>query len=211
MDRVLIVASYLPARTGLLTLLGEAEDIEIVGAVRTRSEVEWILPSTCLDVVLLDIEDGDAAEMLALLSNQDIGLVVLTEQERRWRLLSRSMLRGWALLRRDADERAIISAVRAASSGLIVLDRSFERLLARESETTQEQRSLPLVEEPLSAREREVLQLMTLGLPNKQIASRLSISLSTVKFHVASILAKLDVSSRTEAVTLGIRRGHVSL
>jgi DNA-binding NarL/FixJ family response regulator len=63
----------------------------------------------------------------------------------------------------------------------------------------------------LTNREREVLQLMAYGLPNKQIAARLGISLSTVKFHVASILEKLRVESRTEAVTEGIRRGLVSL
>ena len=71
----------------------------------------------------------------------------------------------------------------------------------------------PLAEQfpELSAREREVLQLMAQGLPNKIIAARLSISLHTVKFHVASILAKLGAGSRTEAVTLGARRGYVIL
>ena len=66
-------------------------------------------------------------------------------------------------------------------------------------------------DETLTTREREVLALMARGLPNKQIAARLSISLHTVKFHVASVLAKLGASSRTEAVTLGARRGAVSL
>lgn len=56
-----------------------------------------------------------------------------------------------------------------------------------------------------------MLQLMAQGLPNKIIASRLGISLHTVKFHVASVLAKLDATSRTEAVTLGVRRGYVLL
>jgi DNA-binding CsgD family transcriptional regulator len=63
----------------------------------------------------------------------------------------------------------------------------------------------------LTPREREILQQMAEGLPNKQIALRLSISLHTVKFHVASILAKLGVQSRTEAVTLGVRQGLVRL
>jgi DNA-binding CsgD family transcriptional regulator len=63
----------------------------------------------------------------------------------------------------------------------------------------------------LTVREREVLQLMAEGLPNKLIAARLSISQHTVKFHVASILAKLGAASRTEAVALGARLGYLVL
>ena len=69
----------------------------------------------------------------------------------------------------------------------------------------------PLPFETLTAREHQVLQLMAQGLANKQIGGRLSISLHTVKFHVASILAKFGAMSRTEAVTLGARRGLVIL
>jgi DNA-binding NarL/FixJ family response regulator len=69
-------------------------------------------------------------------------------------------------------------------------------------------RELP---EPLTPREREVLQMISTGLGNKEIAGRLSISEHTVKFHVASILGKLGASSRTEAVSIGIRHGLVLL
>lgn len=65
--------------------------------------------------------------------------------------------------------------------------------------------------EPLTRREREVIQMLAGGLGNKEIASRLAISEHTVKFHVASILDKLGAGSRTEAVSLGIRRGIVLL
>src|SRR5216683_2649955 len=65
--------------------------------------------------------------------------------------------------------------------------------------------------EPLTRREREVLQMLAAGLANKEIAARLAISDHTVKFHVASILGKLGASTRTEAVSAGIRRGLVLL
>jgi two-component system, NarL family, response regulator YdfI len=73
--------------------------------------------------------------------------------------------------------------------------------------------SHPLAElaEPLTRREREVLQMLAAGLANKEIATRLNISDHTVKFHVASILGKLGATTRTEAVTDGIRRGLVLL
>lgn len=80
---------------------------------------------------------------------------------------------------------------------------------ASNSRVASEDSSLPF--EKLTAREREVLQLVAQGLANKQIGGRLSISLHTVKFHVASILAKFGAMSRTEAVTLGARRGLVTL
>jgi DNA-binding NarL/FixJ family response regulator len=73
--------------------------------------------------------------------------------------------------------------------------------------------SQPLAEltEPLTPRESEVLQMLASGLANKEIAARLAISEHTVKFHVASILGKLGAGSRTEAVSLGIRRGLILL
>jgi DNA-binding NarL/FixJ family response regulator len=73
--------------------------------------------------------------------------------------------------------------------------------------------SRPLGElaEPLTPRENEVLQMLASGLGNKEIAAKMEISEHTVKFHVASILGKLGAASRTEAVSLGIRRGLVLL
>lgn len=65
--------------------------------------------------------------------------------------------------------------------------------------------------EPLTAREKDVLSLLAEGLPNKAIADRLEISDQTVKFHVASITAKLGASNRTEAVRLAFRRGLITL
>ena len=69
----------------------------------------------------------------------------------------------------------------------------------------------PEFEEPLTAREVEVLQLLAEGLPNKSIATRLGISDQTVKFHVASICGKLGAANRTQAVRLAVRRGLISL
>jgi NarL family two-component system response regulator YdfI len=65
--------------------------------------------------------------------------------------------------------------------------------------------------EPLTARERDVLQMLSQGLGNKEIAARLKISEHTVKFHVASILGKLGASTRTEAVSVALRRGLILL
>lgn len=118
--------------------------------------------------------------------------------------------RAWAYLPRDASAEQLLAAIQAVGAGLVALEPTIgEHLLTPTA--------LPMGgtgEEPaetLTPREREVLQLVALGLPNKTVAARLGISEHTVKFHVAAILAKLGAGSRTEAVHLGIRRGLVTL
>jgi DNA-binding NarL/FixJ family response regulator len=104
----------------------------------------------------------------------------------------------------------IIAAVEAAAAGLVVLDPSGVENLLRTPMGVSTPGSEHFVE-PLTAREIEVLQLLAAGLGNKEIASRLAISDHTAKFHVAAIMGKLGASSRTEAVTLGIRHALIMI
>ena len=112
-----------------------------------------------------------------------------------------------ALLSRDASAAEILAAVEAAASGMAVVDpRELETLLASAAPA-------PVSAEghTLTARELDVLRMMAEGAANKTIAWKLGISEHTVKFHVASILGKLHAASRTEAVTIGVRRGLIML
>ena len=98
------------------------------------------------------------------------------------------------------------AAIRAVAAGLIVIhpelaDRSTQPASVRSTDGAS----------GLTPREIEVLGMLAAGLPNKAIAKRLGVSAHTVKFHVGSIMAKLHASSRTEAVTDGIRRGLIFL
>jgi DNA-binding NarL/FixJ family response regulator len=112
-----------------------------------------------------------------------------------------------AVLPRDASQEEIVAAVEAAAAGLVTLDpASLEALLGASPRTAAAE---PV--EPLTPREIEVLRMLAEGEGNKAIAWKLSISEHTVKFHVASIMSKLRASSRTEAVTIGIRRGLILL
>jgi two-component system, NarL family, response regulator YdfI len=106
----------------------------------------------------------------------------------------------------DATPEEIESAVRAVNAGLVVTTPASLAGLLPDPQSFAEE-----LAEPLSARELEVLDLLAEGLPNKLIAHRLNISEHTVKTHVASIFAKLRVSSRTEVVSQAIRRGLVML
>jgi NarL family two-component system response regulator YdfI len=126
-----------------------------------------------------------------------------------------------AVLPRNITPAEIAGAIEAVAAGLYVFHPSeldfIAALRARDAERAPEpspefgaHRGEPLVES-LTPREIEVLQLLAEGLGNKEIASRLNISEHTAKFHVASIMGKLDAASRTEAVTLGIRHGLVMI
>jgi DNA-binding NarL/FixJ family response regulator len=124
-----------------------------------------------------------------------------------------------AVLPRDVDANELQAAVRAAAAGLLVIDpRHLDTLLTAASIGNSNRASAAAASlegqalgEPLTPREIEVLGMLAEGLGNKEIAAKLVISEHTVKFHVASIMGKLNAASRTEAVTIGIRRGLVLL
>ena len=115
-----------------------------------------------------------------------------------------------ALLSRDAAPDEILAAVQGAAAGLVALAAEWlDRVLPPATAMLRRASGGSTGEAPLSSREVEVLRMVADGLANKQIAARLLISEHTVKFHVASILAKLHASTRAEAVRNGARRGLV--
>jgi DNA-binding NarL/FixJ family response regulator len=107
--------------------------------------------------------------------------------------------------------------LRAGAEGLLTVVAEFETLAeARASKTAADAiltpaKREPTIDEPLTAREVQVLELLAEGLPNKAIAARLGISDQTVKFHVAAIAGKLGAANRTDAVRLAVRRGLIAL
>jgi NarL family two-component system response regulator YdfI len=118
-----------------------------------------------------------------------------------------------AVLPRNVTPTEIAAAIEAVAAGLYVFHPSdidsIPTLRPPQSETVPELGES--IVEHLTPREIEVLQLLSAGLGNKEIAARLNISEHTAKFHVASIMGKLGAATRTEAVTLGIRHGLVMI
>ena len=114
------------------------------------------------------------------------------------------------ILSNESDPDDLISAIYAAYGGLVLLSKPTAESLAAVYGDQPPDVGDELSEE-ITSRETEVLRMLAEGLVNKDIAVRLGISEHTVKFHISSILDKLGASTRTEAVTLGIRRGLITI
>jgi DNA-binding NarL/FixJ family response regulator len=204
MIRVFVAAPTAGFRLALRARL-EGPEIAVIGDGPTPEGA----PAD-VDVVVL----GDAGLLRAgagpLAEAGTRAIVVLADDERPARTLRGMPVRGWAIVSREAPAGELRAATTAAAQGFGVLPatlagRLLPASLAGRGEGLDER------PEPLTPREREVLELLGQGLSNRQIAERLGISEHTAKFHVASVSGKLGASSRTEAVSRGIRRGLITL
>lgn len=212
MIRVFIVAASPLARAGLENLLA-AREVEVVGSNATIDTLADMLADAAPDVVLID-SSGEPFEttmgsVFASGLAADISVVILGDGMTP--VASADALRAGirAALPGDISPDQLVATLQAAASGLFVLHPSHASEVLPAGPVPA--RATDELAESLTRRELEVLQMLAAGLSNKEIAARLNISEHTVKFHVASILGKLGASSRTEAVSQGIRRGLVLL
>jgi two-component system, NarL family, response regulator YdfI len=211
MIRIAIAAESDVVRAGIAALVSGLEGIDAVGQPADAEELARLARSAAPDVVLIDPGSGESdalAHFLSALSDSPRvrGVVIFGDDLPDPTPISRAHLDAWAFLPRRADASEIDAAIRAVAAGLIVT----HPLLAERGAV------LPGVRAShdgsvLTPREIGVLGMLAAGLPNKAIAKRLGVSAHTVKFHVGSIMTKLHASSRTEAVTDGIRRGLIFL
>lgn len=211
MTRVFIVAAPLRARRELTALLDDAPDVEVAGTASSvdGAAEEW----EELDVLLIRDSGESTDELFDSLEDHGLArqtaVLVLLDQATPNKANRAMQLGVRGILPADVTAAQLTSAVSAVAKGLLVLQPG-ELVLASASTQSRYGETSELFE-PLTPREQEVLQMLASGLGNKQIAAHLKISDHTAKFHVASILGKLGASSRTEAVSLGLRRGLILL
>jgi DNA-binding NarL/FixJ family response regulator len=214
---VLVVSDHPVVRAGLAAMVEAAADSQLAGQCALAELPEQ---ATALrpDVVLLDAveEDAEALAVLARLAAAEPASAVLVVGRAaaggRARELLAAGARGYLLW--DAAGEEIAAAMQAVAQGLTALHPVAVRQLLDEPPPPPAPPALAPPTEPgeaLTPRELEVLGLLAQGLPSKTISARLRLSEHTVKFHVGSIMAKLGAASRTEAVTIAIRRGLVAL
>lgn len=217
MITVFIVAATPLARSGLENLL-LARQVEVAGSAAHLDELDGWLADLPVDVILVDSTGEPFEHFLDSLVTSgvasDFSVVVLVEPAS-LPASSVALREGVrAVLPNDVSPEQLVAALQAAASGLLVLHPAQAAAQVATngfSPAPARTRELNELAEPLTPRESEVLQMLASGLGNKEIAAKLAISEHTVKFHVASILGKLGAATRTEAVSIGIRRGLVLL
>jgi len=205
--RVMLVDDHTMVRRGLATFLKIFDDLQLVGEAESGEAAVQICADVLPDVILMDmvLPNMDGAVSTRVIRQQfpQVQVIALTSFKTGdlvWNALEAGAI-GYLLKDVSADE--LVDAIRAAYAGRATLSPEVAQTLVESA--TQPRLGLNLTE-----RELEVLKLMVEGLNNTQIAGRLTVSPSTIKSHVSNILAKLDVASRTEAVTLALRHHIIS-
>jgi NarL family two-component system response regulator LiaR len=198
--RILIVDDHAMLRKGLAAFLMSYDDLELVGEAANGKEGLALCAEKQPDVVLMDlmmpIMDGISATHLIHQNFPNIKIIALTSfgEERLIKQVLEAGIISYLFKKVSADDLA--RAIRAAHQGISTFAPEVTEILVRSVLQP------GVLFESLTPREAEVLSLMVKGLGNAEIAQVLMISLSTIKSHVSSILAKLEVSSRIEAIVL---------
>ncbi len=204
--RILIVDDHAVVRSGLGAFLTAVPDLEMVGEAKDGLQALEYAKTLHPDVILMDLmmpgmdgvtatrkikEQMPAVQIIALTSYQENDLVQQAMQAGAIGYLMKNVL---------AIELA--TAIRAAKDGKMTLSPEAVESLVRATRQTSEV-------ETLTEREKEVLKLMVEGLNNAEIAERMVISLSTVKYHISNILSKFNVDNRVAAITMALQRKMV--
>jgi NarL family two-component system response regulator LiaR len=207
--QVLLVDDHNVVRSGLATFLSAYEDLKLVGEAKNGIEALNLCHKQIPDVILMDlmmpVMDGITATRAILADYPDIKIIAMTSFDEA-NLVHEVLAAGaisYLLKNITADE--LVKAIRDAVSGRSTLAPEAARVLIEATRSTKKSAC------DLTEREMEVLQLVVQGQSNQQIANAMVITVATVKAHMSSILAKLQVSSRAEAIAYAIKHKIVSL
>jgi DNA-binding NarL/FixJ family response regulator len=221
--RVLLADGYPVFRDGLRRVLTAEPDLEVVGEAVNATELLALATTLGPDVIVCDLglepDHRFGVTRSARLRAPNAGVVLLATDDSDDLLFGAVKSGASALALRKAPAEEILAIIRRVGAGEHVIDEDLvsrphvaARMLREFSSLSDEtpQEIQPLIA-PLSPREIEVLEQITGGNSNKQIARKLGISEQTVKNHMTSILKKLAVNDRTEAVLYSLRRGWISI
>jgi two-component system, NarL family, response regulator LiaR len=201
--RVLLVDDHFVVRSGLGAVLMSTEDLTLVGEAGNGEEAirmcEKLQPDVVLMYLMMPVMDGVTATKIIREKWLNINIIALTSFKEKD--LVEGALKAGAIsyLLKTVSAEELVSAIRSAVIGQSKLSPEATQVLV------QKIKEPDAINYDLTEREKEILALMVEGLPNLEIANRLVVSQSTVKFHVSNVLSKLSVTSRTEAVSLALK------
>jgi len=205
--RVMIVDDHLMVRDGLRVFLSVYDDIMVVADAEDGEQAVALCRDVNPDVILMDLlmpeMDGFEATRMIRAKDSSIQVIALTsfaDQE----LVEKAFKAGAiSYLLKDVHSDKLAESIREANRGRATIDSAAAQALVASTDQASS------TGDDLTQREREILVLLVEGKTNKEIASNLSLSEGTVRFHVSNILAKMGASNRTEAVSLALQQGIV--
>jgi DNA-binding NarL/FixJ family response regulator len=201
---VWIMAATAARRDWLLRTLNPDRSIRVAGMAATFPFLRSLMLESSADLALVDVQSQQESTVVRdwLLELLERVSIVLLSSEPDPVIFRRILHTGvGGMLQAEASSEKIVQAIKSVTSGLMVFDSVF----------VPQRPDHDLPAELLTPRENEVLRWLADGLGNKEIAARLNISEHTIKFHIRSILGKLGASSRTEAVSRGLRSGLIEM
>jgi DNA-binding NarL/FixJ family response regulator len=211
-----VIAPSLALRAGIRALLSAEGTVErpfpfeVVYEAASIAEFAQAAPTVEVLVVAAEAASQASLRRIPLGDEVRLAMLLLSDDRSTAQPLLDLPLRGWGILPLDSSAEELQAALLAVHQGLVVGTQGLFAPALSQPQLTAGRQPDPL-EEPLTERESQVLQLLAHGLANKQIALALNISEHTVKFHVSSIYSKLGAANRTEAVRAGVQRGLVLL
>ena len=202
--RLFVVDDHQVVRMGVTSMFDSVPDIVVVGTAASGPEALEEIPRLSVDVVLTDLRmremSGDALLIELQKRCPEVRAIVLTNYSSDEDVFKAVKAGAMAYLLKDAKMEQVVEAVRSAHAGVPAITANIARQLAQRIARSQ-----------LSPRELEILQLVSNGKKNREIADRLHISENTVRNHVINLLDKLGCRDRTEATAVAIRQGLVRI
>lgn len=202
--RILLVEDHAFTRDGLRATLNLEGDLRVVAEARSGEEALEVLAKHPVDLAVVDIGlpgmDGIATAREIKKRTPETRIVMLTAHDLREEVFASLASGADAYCLKSASPELLLLAIRAAAAGSAYLDPQVAHHVLGGVR-------MPEAQSPLTPRELDILRLIADGLPNKEIAEALGVSVSTVKLHVQDILTKLQASDRTQAAVKALRRG----
>ena len=218
---IIVISQQVMFRQGVEITLSRESDIKIIDSVDFSNGVEYSLENLPPDIAILDVDGPENAgfDIAARLKQRlpNIAVIVFSSFSNDEQVFLALKAQAAAYMSKEATSNEIIETIRYVASGKYPINESLhdrpkvaEQVLHKFQELSSKSETEDLVS-PLTTRETEILEYISKGFLNKQIASELDISEQTIKNHVTSILRKLNANARTEAVVIALKRGIISI